>query len=151
LENGFPPSQFEYLQAEGSSVWVGRNGRLLGCIRTEDRLRPEAISAVRDQAVSSHHNDQFCRYSGRRRGRRRSGCVRNTQSLVGGVYTRSFGDDICSELGAAGPRFVGEISPGNRAARVSERMPDMRLKYGRLEHCHRITARRRRTDGCVAR
>lgn len=48
LENGFPPSQFEHVRGEGSSMWVGRNGRLLGCIRTEDRLRPEAISAVRE-------------------------------------------------------------------------------------------------------
>ncbi len=47
FENGFPPSQFECPSDEGSSIWVGRNGRLLGSIRTEDRLRPEAVSAVR--------------------------------------------------------------------------------------------------------
>jgi Cd2+/Zn2+-exporting ATPase/Cu+-exporting ATPase len=46
-ENGFSPSQFESLPEEGGAILVGRNGRLLGSIRTEDRLRPEAISAVR--------------------------------------------------------------------------------------------------------
>ena len=46
LEKGVPPIQFTLLPENSGTVMVSRNGRLLGAIRTEDRLRPEAIAAV---------------------------------------------------------------------------------------------------------
>ncbi len=46
LEKGVPPIQFTLLPENSGTVMVARNGRLLGAIRTEDRLRPEAIAAV---------------------------------------------------------------------------------------------------------
>lgn len=46
LEKGVPPIQFTLLAENSGTVMVARNGRLLGAIRTEDRLRPEAIAAV---------------------------------------------------------------------------------------------------------
>jgi heavy metal translocating P-type ATPase len=46
LEKGVPPIQFTLLPENCGTVMVARNGRLLGAIRTEDRLRPEAIAAV---------------------------------------------------------------------------------------------------------
>lgn len=44
-EKGVPPDQFDRLQNPGT-VLVARNGRLLGAIRIEDQLRPEAVAAV---------------------------------------------------------------------------------------------------------
>ena len=46
LEKGVTPIQFTLLPENCGTVMVARNGRLLGAIRTEDRLRPEAIAAV---------------------------------------------------------------------------------------------------------
>jgi len=46
LEKGVPSIQFTLLPENCGTVMVARNGRLLGAIRTEDRLRPEAIAAV---------------------------------------------------------------------------------------------------------
>jgi heavy metal translocating P-type ATPase len=46
LEKGVSPIQFTLLPENAGTVMVARNGRLLGAIRTEDRLRPEAIAAV---------------------------------------------------------------------------------------------------------
>jgi len=46
LEKGVPSIQFTLLPENSGTVMVARNGRLLGAIRTEDRLRPEAIAAV---------------------------------------------------------------------------------------------------------
>jgi heavy metal translocating P-type ATPase len=47
LEKGVPPGEFARLRENTGTVLVARNGRLLGAIRTEDRLRPEAVEAVR--------------------------------------------------------------------------------------------------------
>jgi heavy metal translocating P-type ATPase len=47
VEKGVPAIQFTLLPENTGTVMVARNGRLLGAIRTEDRLRPEAITAVR--------------------------------------------------------------------------------------------------------
>ena len=46
VEKGVPVIQFTLLPENCGTVMVARNGRLLGAIRTEDRLRPEAITAV---------------------------------------------------------------------------------------------------------
>jgi heavy metal translocating P-type ATPase len=46
LEKGVTPIQFTLLPENCGTVMVARNGRLLGAIRTEDQLRPEAIAAV---------------------------------------------------------------------------------------------------------
>lgn len=46
IEKGVPAIQFTLLPEDSGMVLVARNGRLLGGVRTEDRLRPEAISAV---------------------------------------------------------------------------------------------------------
>ena len=46
IEKGVPPIQFTLLPEDSGTVLVARNGRLLGGVRTEDRLRPEAIMAV---------------------------------------------------------------------------------------------------------
>lgn len=46
VEKGVPPIHFTLLAENSGTVMVARNGRLLGAIRTEDRLRPEAIAAV---------------------------------------------------------------------------------------------------------
>ena len=47
-ENGIAQSEFAGLPLceNGGAVLVARNRRLLGAIRTEDRLRPEAVAAV---------------------------------------------------------------------------------------------------------
>jgi P-type E1-E2 ATPase len=47
IEKGVAPSEFARLRENAATVMVARNGRLLGSIRVEDRLRPEAIAAVR--------------------------------------------------------------------------------------------------------
>jgi P-type Cu+ transporter len=47
LEKGVPASQLAQLGESVGTILVARNGRLLGSIRTEDQLRPEAASAVR--------------------------------------------------------------------------------------------------------
>jgi heavy metal translocating P-type ATPase len=47
LEKGVPPGELARLGENTGTVLVARNGRLLGAIRTEDRLRPEAVEAVR--------------------------------------------------------------------------------------------------------
>jgi heavy metal translocating P-type ATPase len=46
VEKGVPQIQFTLLPENSGTVMVARNGRLLGTIRTEDRLRPEAVAAV---------------------------------------------------------------------------------------------------------
>jgi len=46
VEKGVTPDQFARLGEHNGTVFVARNGRLLGSIRTEDRLRPEAVRAV---------------------------------------------------------------------------------------------------------
>lgn len=46
VEKGVRQEQFSMLPENSGSVLVARNGRLLGAIRTEDRLRPEAVAAV---------------------------------------------------------------------------------------------------------
>lgn len=48
LEKGVPGSQLAQLGDNVGTILVARNGRLLGSIRTEDQLRPEAASAVRE-------------------------------------------------------------------------------------------------------
>jgi heavy metal translocating P-type ATPase len=47
IEKGVPPAQFAQLGNNTGTILVARNGRLLGSIRTEDQLRPEAVAAVR--------------------------------------------------------------------------------------------------------
>jgi P-type E1-E2 ATPase len=46
LDKGVPHDQFARLGQNPGTVLVARNGRLLGSIRTEDQLRPEAVAAV---------------------------------------------------------------------------------------------------------
>lgn len=46
VEKGVTPDQFARLGKNAGTVLVARNGRLLGSIRTEDCLRPEAVRAV---------------------------------------------------------------------------------------------------------
>jgi len=46
IEKGVAPVQFTLLPENSGTVLVALNGRLLGSIRVEDRLRPEAIAAV---------------------------------------------------------------------------------------------------------
>ncbi len=48
LDEGVPPAQFVELRNDHGTILVARNGLLLGSIRTEDQLRPEAVSAVRE-------------------------------------------------------------------------------------------------------
>ena len=48
IQKGVPASQFAQLGESAGTVLVARNGRLLGSIRTEDQLRPEAVIAVRE-------------------------------------------------------------------------------------------------------
>jgi P-type Cu+ transporter len=47
IEKGVSSDQLGALDEHAGSVLVARNGRFLGSIRTEDRLRPEAVAAVR--------------------------------------------------------------------------------------------------------
>ena len=47
-EKGISRSQFAGLADTDGVILVARNGRLLGSIRTEDQLRPEAVAAVRE-------------------------------------------------------------------------------------------------------
>ncbi len=46
VEKGVSLGQFDQLPENTGTIFVARNGRLLGSIRTEDRLRPEAVVAV---------------------------------------------------------------------------------------------------------
>jgi heavy metal translocating P-type ATPase len=46
MEKGVLPGELSKQAEDSSTVLVARNGRFLGLIRTEDRLRPEAIKAV---------------------------------------------------------------------------------------------------------
>ncbi len=48
LEKGVSNTQFTQLRDKSGTILVARNGRLLGSIRTEDQLRPEALMAVRE-------------------------------------------------------------------------------------------------------
>lgn len=48
IQKGVPANQFAQLGENAGTVLVARNGRLLGSIRTEEQLRPEAVMAVRE-------------------------------------------------------------------------------------------------------